>query len=54
VRALAHGTFTAGTYRFTWDGDDDQHRATAPGAYFVQLVTGGQRLSRMIVRLHPQ
>lgn len=51
VRTLAHGAFAAGTYHLTWPGDDEQHRAAAPGLYFAQLVTGGRRYSRMLVHL---
>jgi flagellar hook assembly protein FlgD len=51
VRTLAHGAFAAGNYRFTWEGDDETHRAAAPGLYFAQLVTGGRRYSRTLVHL---
>jgi hypothetical protein len=51
VRTLAHGAFAAGTYHLTWPGDDELHRAAAPGLYFVQLVTGGKRYSRTLVHL---
>ena len=51
VRTLARGVFAAGTYRFTWQGEDELHRTTAPGIYFAQLVTGGTRYSRTLVRL---
>jgi flagellar hook assembly protein FlgD len=51
VRTLAHGAFPAGTYRFTWEGDDGVHRAVPPGIYFAQLVTGGRRFSRTLVQL---
>ena len=51
MRTLAHGAFAAGTYHFTWLGDDELHRAAAPGIYFAQLVAGGRRYSRTLVRL---
>jgi hypothetical protein len=51
VRTLASGPFEPGSYRFTWDGDDDMRRAVAPGVYYAQLITQGRRFSRTIVHL---
>lgn len=51
VRVIARGVFAAGTYRFSWNGTDEQHRAVAPGVYFAQLVAGGKRFSRAVVHL---
>ena len=51
VRSLAQGTFAAGSYRFTWAGDDDAHRSVAPGVYFARLVTAGRQFSRTLVHL---
>lgn len=52
VRVLARGVFAAGSYRFTWNGADEQQRPVAPGVYFAQLVAGGKRFSHTVVRLH--
>ena len=51
VRTLAKGTFEAGSYRFTWDGDDDQRRDVSPGVYYAHLLTQGRRYARTIVHL---
>jgi hypothetical protein len=51
VRTLSSGVLEPGSYRFTWDGDDDLRRSVAPGVYYAQLVTQGRRFSRTIVHL---
>ena len=52
IRTLARGAFEPGSYRFTWHGDDDDHRRVAPGVYYVRLVAEGRRHSKTIVRIH--
>ncbi len=51
VRTLARGLFEAGSYRFTWNGDDDERRSVAPGVYYAQLTANGRRYSRTVVHL---
>ncbi len=52
VRTLVRGPFEPGSYRFTWSGDDDDHRPVAPGVYYVRLLADGRRHSKTIVRIH--
>jgi len=51
VQTLAHGAFEAGTHRFTWNGDDAEHRSVAPGVYYAQLTANGRRWSRTLIHL---
>jgi hypothetical protein len=52
VRVLALGDRDAGSYSFTWAGDDDSRRPVAPGVYYARLtVRGGPRLTRTLVHL---
>jgi hypothetical protein len=51
VRTLAGGELAAGAYQFTWTGEDDARRTSAPGVYFAQLVTQGKRFTQKIVHL---
>jgi flagellar hook assembly protein FlgD len=51
VRTLVTGDMAAGQYHFSWSGESDDHRRVAPGVYFTQLVTRGQRLSRKLITL---
>jgi hypothetical protein len=51
IRTLARGPFEPGSYRFTWNGDDDARRSVAPGVYFAQLTANGRRYSRTVVHL---
>jgi len=52
VRTLAQGDREAGSYSFTWPGDDDARRRVAPGVYFARLtIRGGPRFTRMLVQL---
>jgi hypothetical protein len=51
VRTLAHGPFEPGSYRYTWNGDDEARRSVAPGVYFAQLTANGRRQARTIIHL---
>ena len=52
VRTLARGDREAGSYSFTWPGDDDARRRVAPGVYYARLtIRGGPRFTRMLVEL---
>jgi len=52
VRTIARGAFPAGTFHFTWAGDDDSRRAVPPGVYYARLaIRGGPSQTRTIVRL---
>ncbi len=51
VRTLARGRFESGVHRLEWNGDDDAHRAVAPGVYFARFVADGERFTRTLVRL---
>lgn len=46
IRLLADGQRAAGTWSMTWDGRDDLGRPCASGTYVIQLVAGGQVVSR--------
>ena len=48
VRTLAQGVMGAGSYTGRWDGSDDAGHAVAPGIYFYELRTEGERLSRQV------
>lgn len=51
IRRLRDGVLQAGEHAATWDGRDDDGRATRPGLYYYVLSTSGERLSRGIVLL---
>ena len=51
VRTLARGPLAAGSYRFTWSGDDDDHRPVAPGVYYARLTAGTARFTYELVQL---
>jgi hypothetical protein len=48
VRTLVSEELGAGAYRVVWDGRDEGRREVAPGVYFVELRTGGERRSRTL------
>ena len=48
IRTLVDAPLSAGTYSASWDGRDDAGRAVAPGVYFYELRTNGERLSRQV------
>ena len=50
VRTLENMT-SAGAHRATWNGNDDQGRASASGVYFVRLQSGGREATVRLVRL---
>jgi hypothetical protein len=52
VRSLLDGDLAGGTYRWYWDGADDQQRLAAPGLYVVRLAVGREvaTLKLMMVR----
>jgi hypothetical protein len=51
VRQLSHGRATAGDYRLTWDGRDEQGRAVPAGAYFCRLEAGELRAAAALLKL---
>jgi flagellar hook capping protein FlgD/NHL repeat-containing protein len=51
VRVLHDGPVARGARQFDWDGREGSGARAAPGAYFVQLVAGNQRLTRALIRL---
>ena len=51
VRALASGSFNAGTHELKWDGRDDRGGATAPGIYFLRVQSGGTTRVSRVTRL---
>ena len=51
VRTLARGPLAAGSYHFTWSGDDDDHRPVAPGVYYARLTAGTARFTYELVQL---
>jgi hypothetical protein len=52
IRLLAAGEWTAGEYRVTWDGRDDEGREAASGAYIYRLETVGYTTARRMLLLH--
>jgi len=51
VRTLHDGPLAAGDTRFAWDGRSARGASVAPGAYFVVVETGGEVVTRKLVRL---
>ena len=51
VTTLANEQFTAGSFRETWNGTDDQGRAAASGIYFARLEAGEYTAVRKMVML---
>jgi hypothetical protein len=43
VRTVVDGALVAGSHSFTWDGRDASGRRCAPGMYFMDLTSGGER-----------
>lgn len=50
VADVFDGALAAGEHSLRWDGRDLNGRVVESGRYFLQLVAGGQRISRAIVR----
>ncbi len=50
VRSLSSGPMDAGDHTLTWDGRDDQGRATGAAVYLVRLTAGGQVESHKLYR----
>lgn len=48
VRTLLSAEMSAGSYSARWDGRDQAGRPVAPGIYFYELRTDGERLSRRV------
>lgn len=51
VRTLVDGACPAGTHAVRWERDGDDGARVGPGAYFYELRTPGQRLTRKLVVL---
>jgi hypothetical protein len=49
VRTLSRGAQQPGTYRFTWDGSDDQGQRVKAGVYFARLTTVAGRFTQTVV-----
>lgn len=48
VRALAHGSYDAGTHSIEWGGTDARGRDASPGIYFVRLSALGESVVRKV------
>jgi flagellar hook assembly protein FlgD len=51
VRTLIEGSLGPGATSMTWDGRDDLGREAAPGAYFIQAETEGDRVETRVIKL---
>jgi hypothetical protein len=51
VRTLVREGREAGVYREAWDGRDDGRHAVGSGVFYIRLVAGGRRFTRMLVLL---
>jgi hypothetical protein len=51
VRRLVSQALPAGPSAHTWDGNDENGRAVAPGRYFVRLVAGSRRENLGVLRV---
>jgi hypothetical protein len=41
IKTVTHGSRTAGTHNFTWDGTDEGGNTVASGVYFYRLQANG-------------
>lgn len=54
IRTLVQGHREAGTHQITWEGNDDDGRPVANGAYYLQLVSNdGVRQQNLILLRRP-
>jgi len=53
IRTLDQRSRAAGTFGIPWDGQDDQGRAVAAGAYYVNVEIGDWSVTRRVLRLKP-
>jgi hypothetical protein len=51
IRALLHGTLSAGRHEIAWDGRDESGEAAAAGLYFVKATGPGWSETRRVMRL---
>lgn len=51
VKTLARGEHTAGVYRVTWDGTDDDGNKLPTGVYFYRLVSGDYVSAKRMVMI---
>ena len=51
VKRLLNSWLPAGHHAVTWDGTDDQGRATGSGVYFARIEANGVRVSQRLVKL---
>ena len=51
VRLLFSGPARPGRYRLNWDGNDEQGRPVASGAYFCRFQADGQRFGASLLKL---
>lgn len=53
IRTLDERTHPAGTFGIAWDGQDDQGREVAAGAYYVNVEMDDYAVTRRVLRLKP-
>jgi len=53
VLALRSGRLPAGVHSMVWDGRNQRGNRTAPGVYFVELITNAHRSVRRAVFFRP-
>jgi hypothetical protein len=51
VRTVVSEWREAGVYRESWNADDDQRRAVAPGVYSVRLTADGRRFTKRVIHV---
>ncbi len=51
VRKLVEGSKNQGRYQIYWDGKDDKGNDVGEGIFFCQLKSGGNTLSKKLIRL---
>ncbi|MCR4580585.1 MAG: hypothetical protein K5681_09600, partial [Treponema sp.] len=49
IEYLAHGTSSAGTYHFTWDGRNRNNKPVARGMYFIRVMGAGIDETRKVM-----
>jgi hypothetical protein len=51
IKTLETGLKTAGNFRLTWNGTDEQNQTVPNGVYFIRLQAGAERQTTKILKL---